>query len=57
MRLSWTKILLSAVVAFVVYKMFFAREHMSQSGIGGIAFALIGLSIVGLFAYAGMYNE
>ena len=50
MTLTWTKILLGALVAYIVYKMFFAREgFLDSSSTFGIVVAVILALLFGIF--------
>ena len=49
MKLSWTKILLGALAVYIIYKMFFTRENLSEGGAIGFSVAFV----VALFLFVG----
>lgn len=55
MKLSWKNVLVGLLIAYVVYRMFFAREHntnkTAMDATGWTAIGIFGLVILGVLAY------
>lgn len=51
MKITLTKLVIGAVAAYVIYKMFFVREGLSNMGVDAITYTIIGVVIVSLFYF------